>query len=44
MNMSQIDTETTTWNKVMSAPLFVEGFKDAMTGVSFYEKHDKMSD
>ena len=41
--MAQADThKTTIGNKVLAHPIFNEGYKDAMNGVSFYEKYEKI--
>ena len=40
--MAQADTHKTTIAKVLAHPVFNEGYKDAMNGVSFYEKYEKI--
>lgn len=40
--MPQAHTHKTTIAKVLAHPIFNEGYKDAMNGVSFYEKYEKI--
>ena len=42
--MSQARTKGTTFKKVMSHPVFIEGYKDAMNGVGLYEKYDRLGE
>lgn len=42
--MSQAQTHKTSFKKVMLNPLFGEGYMDAMNGVSFYEKYEKIGE
>ena len=40
--MAQTDTHKTSIKKVMSNPAFIQGYKDASNGVSFYENYDRI--
>ena len=41
--MSQVTTKRTPIKKVLARTEFVQGYKDAMTGVGFYEKYEQMT-
>jgi hypothetical protein len=40
--MTQAQTHGTTFKKVMLNPLFSEGYRDAMNGVNFYDRYEKI--
>jgi hypothetical protein len=42
--MSQAATHGTSFKKVLAHPIFNEGYKDAMKGVNFYEKYERLAD
>ena len=42
--MAQANTQKSSFKKVMMNPLFIEGYKDAMSGVNFYEKYEKIAE
>lgn len=42
--MAQADTHKITIAQIIANPIFNEGYKDAMAGVGFYEKYDRLAD
>lgn len=40
--MAQCDTKRVSLKSVMAHPVFLQGFRDAMNGLGFYERYEKL--